>query len=116
MITNSPVSLSRRHVLGDLYRRCETITDQVPVYLDGADRTLLGHANEQLGVFADAISFFLSDEYCKKLASGSFRFTVGYDVSTTAKSGSNRQVVVTSITLVAPQNYVKPIPRHPATP
>lgn len=92
------------------------MTEQVPVYLDGEDRVLLGHANEQLGVFADAISFFLSDENCKKLASGTFRFSVEYDISATENNENNRQVVVTSITLVAPQNYVKPIPRHPEKP
>lgn len=112
MTINSPISLSRRHVLGDLYSRCAALTDQVPVYLEGDDCEVLGHANEQLGVFADAISFFLSEGNCKKLASGGFRFAVDYDVSTAESNVKTGQVVVTSITLLAPKNYEKPLPRH----
>lgn len=114
MITtkHSPVSLSRRHVLGDLYGRCDALKDRVPVYLDGEERELLGHANEQLGKFADAISFFLSDENCKKLSSGHFRFAFDYQLSGAESKDSTRQYIVTSITLVAPKNYDKPISRR----
>jgi hypothetical protein len=112
MTINSPVSLSRRHVLGDLYSRCTALTDEIPVYLEGDDREVLGHANQQLGAFADAISFFLSEGNCKKLASGGFRFAVDYDNSTADSNVNSRRVVVTSITLLAPKNYEKPVPRH----
>lgn len=112
MSTHSPVTLSRRHVLGDLYGRCDALNDQVPVYLDGEERELLGHANEQLGKFADAISFFLSDENCKKLSSGHFRFAFDYQLSKAESKDKIRQFRVTSITLVAPKNYIKPVPRQ----
>jgi hypothetical protein len=109
---HSPVSLSRRHVLGDLYPRCDALKGRVPVYLDGETRELLGHADENLGKFSDAISFFLSDDNCKKLSSGHFTFSFDYHLSKNGGKDVPRHVVVTSITLVGRKNYEKPVPRR----
>jgi len=95
-------------VLGDLYGRCDALKGCVPVYLDGDERELLGHADEDQEKFADAISFFLSDDICKKLSSGYFTFALDYQLSKRKDIG--RRVVLTSITLVGRKNYDKPIP------
>jgi hypothetical protein len=108
----SPVTLSRRHVLGDLYGRCDALKDQVPVYLDGAERQLLGHADEQLGTFSDAISFFLDDDVCKKLSSGQFTFSFDYDLAKGLGKDAGGRVVLTSITLIGRPGYAKPIARR----
>src|SRR5436853_85349 len=89
-----PVTLSRRHVLGDLYGRCDALISDVPVYLDGDERSLLGHANEQFGKFADSISFFLDDDNCKKLSTGHFTFSVDYQIAPPADKTVGRRVVV----------------------
>jgi hypothetical protein len=107
----SPVTLSRRHVLGDLYSRCDALKSKVPVYLQGDERKLLGHAHSPLEQFSDAISFFLDEDSCKKLSSGHFTFSLDYRLS---KSGDKdiRRVVLTSITLIGRPSYPKPIPRR----
>lgn len=108
----SPVTLSRRHVLGALYNRCEAVKGRVPVYLDGDARELLGHADEHLGPFADAISFYLSDDMCKKLSSGHFTYAFDYTLSKPAGKDTGRRVILTSITLIGRQSYAKPIARR----
>lgn len=109
---HSPVTLSRRHVLGDLYARCDALTGHVPVYLDGGEGEPLGHANEESGTFADAISFFLDDENCKKLSSGYFTFALNCNLLKAADKNIRERVVVESITLVGRKNYDKPIARR----
>ncbi len=108
----SPVSLSRRHVLGDLYSRCEALEGCVPVYLAGDEQELLGHADETLGRFADAISFHLSDEMCRKLSSGHFTLTFDYSLSKPKELAAARGVVLRSITLVGRKGYDKPLARR----
>lgn len=108
----SPLSLSRRHVLGDLYSRCDALTGRVPVYLAGDEQELLGHADEALGRFADAISFHLSDEMCRKLSSGHFTMTFDYNLSEAKDPEVRRRVVLRSIILVGHKGYEKPIARR----
>lgn len=107
----SPVSLSRRHVLGALYSRCEPVKGNVPVYLDGEEPELLGHADEHLGRFADAMSFYLAEDMCKKLSSGHFTYAFDYAIAEGSDQAA-RRVVLRSITLVGRQNYAKPIARR----
>lgn len=95
-----------------MYGRCDALSGEVPVYLDGDERELIGHANEQLGKFADAFSFFLSDDNCKKLSSGHFTFAFDYQLSKSPGKDVGSRVVLTSITLVGRQNYEKPMPRR----
>ena len=114
-MTYSPLSLSRRHVLGDLYYRCDALLKgRVPVYLAGEKKPeLLGHADEGLGHFADAFSFHLSDDMCKKLSSGHFTYSFDYKVSNTKLPGTRARIVLKSITLTGRKGYAKPIPRRP---
>jgi hypothetical protein len=104
----SVLSLSRRHVLGDLYDRCEAITAAIPVYLAGDEPTLLGHADQSLGSYSDAFSFHLDTDSCKKLSAGQFTCIVAYDHAD-RKSSARRRIRLTSITLKGREGYAKPI-------
>jgi hypothetical protein len=109
-MTQTVLSLSRRHVLGDLYHRCDTISGDIPVYLAGEDAPiLLGHANESLGYYADAFSFHLDANECKKLSAGNFAFSVDYELSNPAEAGSRGRVRLTAITLTGRKSYEKPV-------
>src|SRR4030095_3466427 len=102
----SVLSLSRRHVLGDLYDRCEAITAAIPVYLAGDEPTLLGHADQALGHYADAFSFHLDTESCKKLSAGQFTCVIAYDHAD-RKAAAKRRIRLTSITLREREVYQK---------
>ena len=104
----SVLSLSRRHVLGDLYDRCEAITAAIPVYLAGDEPTLLGHADQSLGHYSDAFSFHLDTESCKKLSAGQFTCVVSYDHAD-RKATPKRRIRLTAITLKGREGYAKPI-------
>ena len=107
----SPLSLSRRHVLGELYGRCDPIGEGVPVYLAGDTRELLGQADQILGHYADAISFHLSDDYCKKLSAGHFTYSFDYE-HTEPEAAGRKRINITSITLIARKAYQKPVPKN----
>jgi hypothetical protein len=103
--------MSRRHVLGDLYARCETLVS-VPVYLDSKEGEMLGYVDQGLGHYADAFSFHLPEDVCKKLSAGYFTFAFDVDYADAPKTpGRNRRVRLNSISLIARQNYEKPISR-----
>src|SRR2546423_13416192 len=103
----SPLSLSRRHVLGDLYGRCDALTEGVPVFLAGEEPQLLGHVDEALGHYADAFSFHLADDICKKLSAGQFTYSFEYNYSDPLAASSRSRVALTSITLNARKVYEK---------
>jgi hypothetical protein len=112
-MTYSPLSVSRRHVLGDLYSRCDSLHEEVPVYLAGTEPEpeLLGHADESLGHFADAFTFHLADDLCKKLSSGQYTYSFDYRHTDPKQKGSRGRIVLTSITLTGRKGYQKPLPR-----
>jgi hypothetical protein len=105
----SPLSISRRHVLGDLYARCEHL-ESVPVYLADVSTEPIGHCDESLGIYADAFCFHLSDDDCKKLSTGNFTFSFDYEAST-AVDARSRQVTLRSIILNPRKAYEKPGPK-----
>ena len=78
-MTYSPLAMKRRHVLGDLYRRCDNI-ESVPVYLDDKAGELLGFVDESLGHYADAFTFHLAEDVCKKLSASGYTFAFDYEV------------------------------------
>jgi hypothetical protein len=106
-----PISFSRRHVLGDLYSRCDAI-DTIPVYLESVDGELLGHVDQGLGHYADAFSFHLQSDICKKLSAGhyTYAFTYQYTDPDPPPAG-RRRVKLDSICLVARKGYELPVAR-----
>jgi hypothetical protein len=112
MITG-PLSFSRRHVLGDLYSRCEPLIN-VPVYLkDAEEKEEIGFADESLGQYADALSFHLAEDVCKKLSSGNFAFSFEYDlVDPSGRPAKPNRIKIISITLNPRQAYKKPPPKE----
>ncbi len=105
--------MSRRHVLGDLNSRCEPAAD-VPVFLDDVEGERLGHVDESLGKYADAFTFHLEDQVCKKLAAGHFAYSFEYEFANENDSGlpaGKRRIRLGSIILKTRKGYDKPIPR-----
>jgi hypothetical protein len=110
MIT-SPLSITRRHVLGDFYSRCESIVS-IPVYLETVGGEMLGYADEGLGHYADAFCFHLAEDVCKKLSAGHFTYSFDFDYCREAGIPERRQrIKLNSIVLVMRKGYAKPIPR-----
>lgn len=107
-----PISFSRRHVLGDLYSRCDAI-GTIPVYLDTVDGELLGHVDQGLGHYADAFSFHLQSDICKKLSSGYFTYAFSYQFSDPEQIKGLRRVTLDSICLVSRKGYDRPAPKPP---
>lgn len=110
-MTSGPISISRRHVLGDYYSRCDAVVS-VPVYLNDAKGEMLGHVDQGLGHYADAFSFHVPDDVCKKLSAGYFTYSFEFNYSDTkAAPGRHRRVCLHSISLIPRQNYEKPAAR-----
>lgn len=106
-----PISFSRRHVLGDLYSRCDAIAS-IPVYLDSVEGELLGHVDQGLGHYADAFSFHLKSDICKKLSAGHFTYAFSYQYSDRdPQTKGSRRVTLNSICLIARKGYERPVPR-----
>jgi len=113
-MATGPVSMSRRHVLGDYYSRCEAIVS-VPVYLDSSKGEMLGYVDQGLGHYADAFSFHLPDDVCKKLSAGHFSYSFEFSYSERkAAPGRHRRVKISSISLIPRKNYEAPLPRRGA--
>jgi hypothetical protein len=108
--------MSRRHVLGEYYSRCDAIVS-VPVYLESSKGEMLGYADQGLGHYADAFSFHVPDDVCKKLSAGYFTYSFEFNyVERKAIPGRQRRVKISSISLIPRQNYEKPLPRRGAHP
>ena len=103
------LSLSRRHVLGNLYGRCNSIAGSIPVYLAADEPELLGYADEGLGPFSDAFTFHLDAESCKRLSVGQFSYSIDYANSRVAAEKGRGRVTLVSITLVRHKGYEKPV-------
>jgi hypothetical protein len=115
-MTSNVLSLARRHVLGDLYSRCDQIEGDIPVYLDDEVAPIvIGYADQSLGHYADAFSFHLEPDDCKKLSSGQFSFSVDYELSSSREAGQRGRVKLTSITLTGRKSYEKPAPKSLVT-
>jgi hypothetical protein len=109
-----PLTLSRRHVLGDLYGRCERAAQDVPVFLNDSNGEKLGFVNEGLGHYADAFTFHLSEENCKKLAGGQFQYSFDYNFAESAVRASSpgkRRIKLVAVFLTMRKGYDKPVAR-----
>jgi hypothetical protein len=71
-----------------------------------------------LGKYADAFTFHLSEENCRRLAGGHFTYSFDYHVSETiaaALTPRRRRIRLISIFLTMRKGYQKPIPRSERT-
>lgn len=100
----SPLSLSRRHVLGELYAKCDDITEEVPVFILGDENELIGHVDQGLGHYADALTFHIPDDVCKRLSSG--QYTYEFDID---RSSNNGRVTIRTVFLKPRKPYEKPL-------
>ena len=75
----SPLAIKRSHVLGEIYKYCDSV-ESIPVYLNDATGALLGHVDESMGRFRDAFLFHLPEDVCKKLSTGHYNYVFDYDV------------------------------------
>jgi hypothetical protein len=111
---DNPVTMARRHILGDLNYRCERVQN-VPVYLENTAGEVLGFVIESSNQFADALTFHLADDVCKKVATGHFGYSCDYyytdgnDTARRARNGGNAQLD-NALTEERPRRG------HPATP
>ncbi len=108
----APIALSRRHVLGEYYSRCDAI-ESVPVFLDAPDGELLGQVDESMGKYADAFLFHLSEDFCKKLSAGHFTCSFDFEkVEGIDGAAPRRRIKLNSITLIPRKAYAKPLPKR----
>lgn len=108
LMSYSPLTLKRRHVLGDLYATCDAVV-QVPVYENDLDGEVLGYVDEMLGHYRDALSFHLAEDVCKRLASGQYTYSFGYEYSDPEEApGRARRVKLTYICLTS-RKPVEPV-------
>ena len=97
-MTYSPLAIKRSYVLGDLYKRCETVKS-IPVYMNDQTGELLGYADESLGHYADAFLFHLPEDICKKLSTGHYNYGFDYDFSDNIIN-KKRRIVLNHIFLI----------------
>jgi hypothetical protein len=90
------------------------MTAGIPVYLGDAVGERLGFVDESLGKYADAFTFHLSEDVCKKLAGGQFLYSFDYhfsEPSSTASSPGRRRIKLLSVFLTMRKGYDKPVAR-----
>lgn len=112
-MSHQPLTMARRHILGDLYSRCEPASG-VPVYLNDQGGEMLGYVDESFGKYADAFTFHIADDICKKLAAGHFTYSFDYDYadgSDTTTAPAKRRIRLNSIMLIMRKGYDKPVSR-----
>lgn len=95
------LNLKRRHVLGNLYGKCENI-GSIPVYLDVVTEEPIGFVDESLGRYVDAFSFHLPEATCKKLSSNGYVVAFEYDVS----PENTQKLKIKHFILVAPATAI----------
>jgi hypothetical protein len=74
----------------------------------------LGFADESLGKYADAFTFHISEENCKKLAGGQYLYSFNYEFADRSDAGTSkdkRRIKLTSILLTMRKGYDKPLPK-----
>lgn len=94
----SPLAIKRSYVLGDIYKHCDSV-ESIPVYLNNVTGELIGHVDESMGRYADAFLFHLPEDICKKLSTGHYNYSFGYDVSYD-QSDKKRHIKLNHILLV----------------
>ena len=110
-MAHSPLTLSRRHVLGDLYAQCEPL-ESVPVYWNDLEGSEIGFVDQSTGDYADAFTFHMGEEFCRKLAAGQILCHFNYEFAGKAAKSVPRgkgRIRLTSFVLLTRKGYEKPI-------
>jgi hypothetical protein len=90
------------------------MTKDVPVYLNDVQGEKLGFVDESLGRYADAYTFHLPEEICKRLAGGQFIYSFDYhfsEAASHARVSDNRRIKLISVFLTMRKGYDKPVPK-----
>jgi hypothetical protein len=96
----SPVTIRRNYVLGKIYQQCDGI-ESIPVYMNDQSGELLGYVDESLGHYADAFTFHLSEEVCKKLSASHYDYAFGFEYSgQTEQTVNKKRIKLNHILLV----------------
>lgn len=95
----SPLAIKRNYVLGKIYNQCDAI-ESIPVYMNDQSGELLGYVDESLGHYADAFTFHLSEDICKKLSTSHYDYAFGFEYSETTQTSNKRRIKLNHILLV----------------
>lgn len=109
-MANNSLTLSRKHVLGDLYSRCDPV-ESVPIYWSDPSGPMVGFVGEAEGDYSDAFTFHMSDDLCRKLAGGQVLCRFNYEFAgetDQANAKTKRRLSLTSFVLTAPPIHGKP--------
>jgi hypothetical protein len=107
-MTYSPLAIKRRHVLGDLYSRCDAV-DRIPVFLEGEEDDI-GFVDESLGKYADAFLFHLPEDICKKLATGHYIYSFDHEFVDDGSTDTKRRITLNRIRLTG-RKVLAPVSR-----
>lgn len=111
-MTYNPLAITRRTILGDLYKQCDPI-NSIPVYLNDASGEPIGTADESLGNYVDAFLFHLPEDVCKKLSTSGYQIAVDYDYLDKSNETSQSRVRLNHIVLIAKGASI-PLPKRNA--
>ena len=109
-MANTPLTLSRRHVLGDLYPQCERLTS-VPVFWESVVGSPLGFVEEGTTSHGDAFTFHIDEQLCRKLAAGQILCLFNYEFAEESNGGTprgKRRIKLTSFVLSTRPDEDKP--------
>lgn len=104
------ISFKRRSILGDLYKRCDTLTN-IPIYMNDVSDGPVGTVEESSEHCADAFLFHLPEKICKRLSTNGFDINFDYDFTSITKVSGNDRVKLNYIILADKQEAL-PIPRR----
>ena len=113
-MANNPLTLSRRHVLGDLYAQCDAVTE-VPIFWTDPAGPPIGYVSDTDGKYSDSLTFHMGDEFCRKLAGGQLLCQFNYEHTSDAdvrSSKKSRRLRLTSFVLTSPALHVNPVTKQ----
>jgi hypothetical protein len=100
----SPIAIKRLNVLDKIYNQCDAI-ENIPVFLDNESGELLGYVDESLGHYADAFTFHLPENICKKLSSSLYDYNFGFEYAEkTSSVVNNKRINLKHIVLIGKAN------------
>ena len=97
----SPLTIKRNYVLGNIYQQCDAI-ESIPVFMNDQSGELLGSVDQSSGHYADAFTFHLSEDICKKLSANHYDYVFDFAYSEkTEQSVNKKRIKLNHILLVS---------------